>query len=184
MNSNPEVDARMVWQEQPLENASIPVDDIRVKAERLTAKSRHWRLVLGPLFILLVALEAWQVWTGTELVERAGDLLTIAALLYVVHRFRRQYRAVAPSALGATSSLEFYRAALVRQRDLSRDNWGYVLPFVPGVSLSLFGGIGERTATQAILLAALGVALFAGVTLWNARTARRLQAEIEKLLDS
>jgi hypothetical protein len=101
-----------------------------------------------------------------------------------VYRFWKHQSAVGPAALGGTGSIEFYRAALVRQRDLSRDNWGYVLPFVPGVALSLFGGIGDRTATQAILLVAVGVALFAGVTRWNARTVRKLQAEIDTLLDS
>ena len=55
---------------------------------------------------------------------------------------------------------------------------------MPGVALSLFGGIGDRTATQAILLVAFGVALFAGVTWWNARAARNLQAELDTLLDT
>ena len=60
-----------------------------MRAEHLNAQARRWRLILAPLFSLLVAWEAWQIWTGTELVERAGDLLTIAALLYVVYRFRK-----------------------------------------------------------------------------------------------
>ena len=184
MASNPEADVWTLWHEQAMEPTSINADDIRTKAERLDAKARRWRLILGPLFILLVAMEAWQVWTGTELVERAGDLLTIAALLYVVYRFRKYHATGSPVAHGRTSSIDFYRAALVRQRDLSRDNWGYVLPFVPGVTLSLLGAIGNGPATSAILIIAVGVALFAGVTWWNARTVRQRQAEIDRLLDS
>jgi hypothetical protein len=183
MNSHPEVDFRTIWQQQSPDGQPVRVDEIRTKAEVLNAQARRWRLILAPLFIVLVTYETWQVWTGTEMVERVGDLLTIAALLYVVYRFRRHQSAVAPVALGVTGCVEFYRAALVRQRDLSRDNWGYVLPFVPGVALSLFGGIGERTTTQAILLVAFGVALFAAVTWWNARRVHKLQTEIDGLLE-
>lgn len=181
MNSESQVDVFTMWQEQAREARPIHAEEIRVKAEQLDTETRRWRVILTPLFMLITMWEAWQVWTGTEFVERAGDLLTIAALLYVVHRFLKHLSTVGPAARGRTGSIEFYRAALVRQRDLSRDTWGYVLPFVPGVSLSLLGGIADRTAVQAVLLVATGVALFAGVTWWNARSVRKLQAEIDSL---
>lgn len=184
MNSNREVELWTIWQQQARERQPIHVDEIRMKAEQLNARARRWRLILAPLFVLLVTWEAWQVWTGTETVERAGDLLTIVALMYVVYRFRKHRSAAAPVALGSTNCIEFYRAALVGQRDLSSDKWGYVFVFVPGVALSLLGGIGDGTTTQAILLVSFGVALFAGVTWWNARTARKLQAEIDTLLET
>jgi hypothetical protein len=50
----------------------------------------------------------------------------------------------------------------VRQRDLADDSLGYLLPFVPGVSLSLLGGALDRPASQVIALAVFGVALFLG----------------------
>ena len=181
MNSEFQADVLAIWQEQARDEQLIRTEDVRARAEHMNTQNRRWRLTLTPLFALIVMWEAWQVWTGTELVERAGDLLTITALMYVVFRFRKYRAEVSPVALGRTNSIEFYRAALVRQRDLSRDNWGYVLPFVPGVALSLLGGIGQRTPTEAILLVASGIALFAGVTWWNARTVRQLQTEIDLL---
>ena len=181
MDSHPEDEVWTMWHAQTAEEP-IALDEIRARAGRLSARAGRWRLILIPLFILLVTYEAWQVWTGTEAVERAGDLLTIVALMYVAYRFRKYHSAVSPAALGEKSGVEFYRTALVRQRDLSKDSAGFVLPFVPGVALSLLGGIGDRTTTQAILLVSFGVALFAGVIWWNARTVRKLQTEIDALL--
>ncbi len=170
-----------MWQEQDREAQPVRAEEVRARAGHLNTQARRWRLILTPLFVLIVMWEAWQIWTGTELVERAGDLLTIVALLYVVYRFRKHQSAVGLASRGETGSVEFYRAVLVRQRNLSRDNWGYVLPFVPGVALSLLGGVADRTATEATVLIAVGVALFAGVTWWNARSVRKLQAEIDLL---
>jgi hypothetical protein len=116
------------------------------------------------------------------LLERAGDSLTIAALVYVAYRFRRQRAAAPPAALASTNCVEFYRAELARQRDLSKDSWGYLLPFVPGVALALFGrGLGERSLSQSIAVISFGVALFLGAAWWNAHTARKLQDEIDAL---
>ena len=157
-------------------------NEIRTKAERLDRKNRRWRLITALLFILLLVREAWQVWLPQEMLERAGDLLTIAALVYVAYRFRKHYLAATPVALGRTNGVEFYRAELVRQRNLSKDSWGYLLPFVPGVALSLLGrGIEDRRTGEVVVLVAFGVALFLGIAWWNAHTARKLQNEVDAL---
>ena len=88
------------------------------------------------------------MWIQPETLERAGDLLTIAALVYIAYRFRKQRLSAPPVALGRTNCVDFYRAELVRQRDLSKDSWGYLLPFVPGVALALFGGGFEDRPTS------------------------------------
>jgi hypothetical protein len=70
----------------------------------------------------------------------------------------------------------------VRQRDLSKDSWGYLLPFVPGVALALLGGgLEDRPTTHLIAVVAFGVVLFLGVAWWNAHTVRKLQSEIDAL---
>jgi hypothetical protein len=158
----------------------MPLDDIRTKAERLDTRTRLWRVVTAGLFVLLLIVEAWQVWIGEEMLERAGDLLTIAAFAYIAYRYRKHRLAAPPVALGRTNCVEFYRAELLRQRDLSKDSWGYLLPFVPGVALALFGGgFEDRPTSQLIALVAFGVALFLGIAWWNAHTARKLQNEID-----
>jgi hypothetical protein len=182
MDINSDAAVCSLWQQQEREERVTPLDEIRAKAERLDAKTRRWRSVTALLFVVLLISEASQVWLQEALLERVGDSLTIAALVYVAHRFRRQRMAAPPVALGRTSSVEFYRAELARQRDLSKGSWGYLLPFVPGVTLALFGrGLGERSLSQTVAVISFGVALFLGVAWWNAYTARKLQKEIDAL---
>jgi hypothetical protein len=121
-----------------------------------------------------------EVWLQEAVLERAGDLLVMAALVYVAYRYRTQRLAAPPVVLGRTNCLEFYRAELVRQRDLAKDSWGFLLPFVPGVTLAVFGrGFENRPTGQIIAIVVLGVALFLGVAWWNAHTARKIQNEID-----
>lgn len=182
MESNADTEILRLWQKQSREEQTIPLDEIRTKAERLDTKTRRWRVVTAVSFILLLIVESWQVWIQEEMVERAGDLLTMAALVYIAYRFRRHHLAAPPVALGRTNCAEFYRAELVRQRDLSKDSWGYLLPFVPGVTLALLGrSLQSRPTSHLIALVAFGVALFLGVAWLNALTARRLQRELDAL---
>jgi hypothetical protein len=182
MDNNSDVDVWRLWQEQAREEQVMPLDDIRSKAERLDTRTRRSRVATAVVVILLVMWEAWQVWIQEETLERAGDLLTIAAFVYVAYRFRTHRLAAPPVALGRTNTVEFCRAELIRQRDLSKDSWGYLLPFVPGVTLSLFGGGFEnRPASHVIALVGFGVALFVGIAWWNVHTVRKLHREIEAL---
>jgi hypothetical protein len=116
------------------------------------------------------------------MLDRVGDLLSIAALVYVAYRFRGYGRIGSmPAGLGLTSSVDLYRSQLARQRDLTINGWKYLLLFVPGVSLSLFGRALDRSLNQNIAVAAFGVALFMVVAWLYARTARKLQKEIDLL---
>jgi hypothetical protein len=132
-----------------------------------------------------VIVEARQVWSGEGVLERAGDLLTIAAFVYVAYRYRKHRSAAPPAILGNTTSVNFYRAELVRQRDLAKDGWGYLLPFVPGVALALLGdGFENRPTDQIISIVACGLVLFVGVAWWNAHIMRRIEHEIDMLEES
>jgi hypothetical protein len=182
MESNTDTQILTLWQKQTSEEQRIPLDEIRTKAERLDTKTRRWRGFTTGLFILLLTVEAWQVWIGEEIVERAGDLLTMVALVYVAYRLRKHRLAAPPVALGRTNCADFYRAELVRQRDLSKDAWGFLLPFVPGMALALLdGGLEARSTSQLIALVAGGVGLFLGIAWWNAHAARKFQNEIDAL---
>lgn len=182
MDSNSDVAVFRIWQQQEREEGTMPLEDIRARAERLDATTQRWRALTAALFVLVLIVEGFQVWREDALLERAGDSLTIAAFVYVAYRFRRQRMAAPPVALGRTNAVEFYRAELARQRDLSKDSWGYLLPFVPGVTLALFGrGLGERPLSQTVGIIIVGIALFLGAAWWNAYTARTFQHEIDAL---
>ena len=146
-------------------------------------KVKRGGLVGGLMVAVLLVKNAWEVWTDVEMVERAGDLLMFLALLYVVYRFFRYARAhVAPSTLGLTNCVEHYRSQLVRQHELSRDGWKYILPFAPGIVLILVARMLQgRPASQVAALIVFALALFVGVLWTIARSPRSLEREIAAL---
>jgi hypothetical protein len=160
----------------------MSIDVIRAKAEQCERHVRRWKFVGAVALVLIVVAEAWQVWSHPELLERVGDGLTTAALIYVLYRFRPYAATQAmPASLGLTSSVDFYRTQLARQRDLASHPWRYLVLFIPGVSLSLFGDALNRPPAQTAAIALFGVALFLTVAWVHHRTARRLQHEIDDL---
>src|SRR5687767_6528854 len=177
-----ERDAQRLWRSQPREEHQMSVENVRSKAERLEQRVRALNLATAALLAAVILVEAWQIWRSREIVERIGDLLTIAAFLYVAFRFRGSVGVQSlPAGLGLTGSVHFYRDQLVRRRDLSAHPWRFLLPFVPGVTLSLLGGVFDGTPTQMAAVAAFGVALFAAVAWWEKRRAVTLGKEIDEL---
>src|SRR5262245_15510690 len=104
MDSNADVAFCRLWQQQPREERMMPLDEIRANAAQLDARTRRWRVFTTLLFVLLMIVEALQVWRQEALLERSGDSLTIAAMAYVAYRFRKQGMAAPPVALGSTNS--------------------------------------------------------------------------------
>lgn len=182
MESGADIEILRLWEQQSQEEQIVRLDHIRAKAERLDKKTRRWRVATTVLFALLLIKGAVEVWTQEGILEKAGDLLLMAALVYTAHQYRKQRLASPPVALGRTNGVEFYCAELVRQRNLSQDGWGFLLPFVPGLAVALLDGVLEaRTTRQLFAIVAAFVALFLGIAWWNARAARRIQREIELL---
>jgi hypothetical protein len=177
-----EQDIQRIWHGQPREEPVMSIDEVRSRAERFEQRVRRWGVAGGFLFALILVVESWQVWRSPELPERVGDLLTMAAFLYWAYLARPYMTTQAmPSGLGLTSSVDFYRTRLARQRDLASHPWRYLVLFVPGVGLSLFGDALTRPVLQTAAIAAFGVALFLWAAWVNGRTARKLQREIDEL---
>jgi len=184
MTSEPETPAHRAWREQEEADARIPLEEIRSKATRFDAKTRRGRQLGAVLASLLMVANAVQaVWPGRNMVERSGDLLIVAAFVFMGFLYRRDTRySTQPDGPGEASCLDFYRTLLVRERDFAGQSRRYFLPFVPGVALSLTGGLLEAPSTPRMVGLALGgIALFLGVNWWNAWTARRLQREIDRI---
>lgn len=160
----------------------MSVEDVRSKAERLEQRVRSLNLATAALLAAVILVEAWQIWRSREIVERVGDLLTITAFLYVAFRFRGNVAVRSmPAGLGLTGSVHFYSDQLARRRDLSAYPWRFLLPFVPGVALSLLGGALDGSPAQAAAVVTFGVALFVAAAWWEKRRARRIQDQIDEL---
>jgi hypothetical protein len=171
-----------LWQAQAREGPTMSMADIRAKAERFEARTRRWRTI-GALAVIAIAIgNILEAIFETTALERLGALLTLAAIAYITYEFGKHERAAKAEGAGLNSGVAFYRAQLVRQQDITRQSARFLLPFVPGVALSVFGGIADGLpAVNIIGIAACAVALF-GVVAWlNARTTRQLQEEIDAL---
>jgi hypothetical protein len=184
MPSNPERDVFAVWQEQPLEEARMTISAIEGKAREL--ETQVW-LRNGIEYIvaaILIIIHGALALTAPNPVERAGRALIVAAALSVAWQLhRRGSMDRMPSSLGATSCVEFYRAQLVRQRELFRSAWTwYLLPFIPGAVLVLIGSRLEGAPLSLVAgVVAFIVTIFVAVTVAHRQTLRKVQAKLDEL---
>ena len=171
-----------LWRDQPRTAYVLALDEIRSRAARFERTVRNWNIATVAVCGVMVVVEAVQVLRGDRLLERIGDTLTAAALLYVAVVARRHISDHAlPAGLGVTGSVEFYRSELEQRRDRAMRPWHCLALFMPGVALSLFGRVMERTLAANIAVAIVGVGLFVAVAALQRRTGRLLQQEIDEL---
>ena len=181
MANDAERDTQRLWQTQP-GRTPMPLADIRAKAQQLATTTTRWKVITTIVFALVVLDTVWDAWTADTTVQRVGQLLLLAALAHMAYRFRTHHRSASPAFAGRAAGAEFYRAELIRQRDLAQEGWAYLLPFVPGLGLIVLDrGLEGRPAGQVTVLIALAVALFLGAAAVSGATARRLQRELDAL---
>jgi hypothetical protein len=177
-------DVRRMWQEQPREEHTMSTSEIHVKAALLDDRVRRNNAGAALAFgVILIANLLQLVIPGQHSYERVGAALIVlaaASMLWLYWRARSTTVRLDESGL---SCVAFYRAQLVRERQLAGRFWLCVLAFVPGILLSLIGGISARPLTPSRMAAlAAGGALWIVVVVWMlVRGMRRLQAEIDEL---
>jgi Flp pilus assembly protein TadB len=181
-NEFPPDDIRNVWQNQPVENAPMPLEEIQRRARRFEKRidRRNLREYAGAA-IGIAAYTFYFFWFHS-LVIRAGSVLVIAGVLYVVVQlYKRASSGSLPADFGVAASIEFQRRELVRQRDMLRSVWRwYVGPIIPGLVVFTVGLLPHRAGALAV--GALFLALGSGGIIWfNHRAAIRLDRQIAEL---
>lgn len=186
MPTDPGVDPRLVWRQQPVEVSVPRVDELRARNHAFdrTIRRRN-RLEYGAAILVVLVFGARALLTG-HAVTRVGCLLAVAGTLFVVEVLRRRGSPgpEPPGEVGLQTGVARLRTELVRQRDLLRGVWAwYLAPLVPGLAVLIAGEIHlhpERAAFVGIY-AACCTLLFAGIGWLNMRAAAELQREIEAL---
>ncbi len=176
-----------VWANQPKENFSMSVAEIRERASTLqsTVKRRNFReYAVGAVLIVVFSAAAYFARTPLSAFACA---LTAAGVAFVMWRMHVLGRAASEHEIAAAGSCwaAFYRQELVRQRDALRGIWSWYLgPLVPGMVVYWIS-VGVKGGMWSWLIAVAGVALTAAVFAWvadaNKRAAVALQAEIDVL---
>ena len=181
-NEFPPDDIRNVWQNQPVENAPMPLEEIQRRARRFEKRidRRNLREYIGAA--IGIAIFTFYIFKFPNPLMRTGSALIIAGLLCVVVQiYKRASPGKLPADLALTASLEFHRRELVRQRDLLRSVlWWYVGPLVPGLVVFAAGVTPPRGAVAVIN--ALPFLCIFGFILWlNHRAAACLDRQIAEL---
>ncbi len=175
-------DIRNVWQNQPVENVPMPLEEIRRKAsqfEKVISRRNLREYIAGGAGIVIFTI---YLFIFPNPVARTGSALIIAGAACVLFQlYKRATPGTLPADLALTGSIEFHRRELVRQRDLLRSVWlWYIGPFVPGIVV--FGiGVTPHHAAGSWWNAVPFLSIF-GVIMWlNYRAAQKLDRQIAEL---
>ena len=160
----------------------MTIETIREQAAAFDRRSRRQDLASVVAFAAIVAGNTIALVFERSSIEKVGDLLSIAAALYVLTCYWR-VREASPEALGATPSIEFYRDKILRRQGMMSRFWKVVLLFVPGILLSTVGDavVSPQPPARYAMLAGAFAVLVAWVEWCNRREARRLAAELERI---
>jgi hypothetical protein len=177
-------DLRNVWQNQPVEKTTMPLEEIQRRSRRFEKRidRRNLREYAGGAFV--IAGFTYYIFKFPGPLIRTGCALIIAGSLFVmVQLYRRASPSKLPADLAVTASSEFHRRELVRQRDLLRSVWlWYIGPLVPGLAVFEAGTMPQHSPWWMFLLAALFfLAGFGGIVWLNRRAADRLDRQIAEL---
>ena len=177
------------WLNQPVENAAMPLEEIRRRAGKFARRIRWRNAREYAATVIVVAVFGYYIQAVPGAVARAGSVLTIAGALYVAWQLhRRASSESAPAAAAFEDCLGFHRRELERQRAALASVWRWYLgPLVPGLAVFIAGTalavpipVRYRVLTAAIMLAIAGV-VFWLVAKLNSVGARKLQTQIDEL---
>jgi hypothetical protein len=176
-----------IWQEQPVEGIKMSAEVIHQRAAKFERRIR-WRNRRESVGCLVVSgLFTYFLFDTHDVLFRVAYGLFIAAMIWIAIQLQRKGSVKSlPAGLEASSSLQFFRQELERQRDAVKNVWPwYLAPMVPGyVMLTIAYLVSFPHPARWIGVAAFDlfvVLLFIGIWKMNQRAARCLQRSIDEL---
>ena len=175
-------DIRDVWQNQPVDNTPMPLEEIRSKARQFEKRigRRNVREYVGAA--LATAAFTFYIFKFPSPMIRAGSALIIAGMICIaIQIYKRASPGTLPADAPLTESIAFHRGELIRQRDLLRSVvWWYIGPIIPGLIVFFLGLAPLRGARS--LISAVPLLCIFGLVVWaNQRAAERLDRQIAEL---
>ena len=185
-----EFDPQKLWQSQATEYDPMTLAAVHDKARTFEAKvMRRNAIEYIACAVVILGVLPVVLYRGSWMMQ-AGGASIIAATVFVAYQLHRRASARAVPEVGA-SSVDFYRAELIRQRDAVRTVgvW-YLAPFIPGMLLLMLGRWFQSHAPQRslgedhlVILLSSGIVGLVFLVVWlvNQRAAERLQRRIDEL---
>ena len=184
----PQDELSKAWQNQPGENMTMSLEDIRRKAGKFQRRI-WWRNAreYAAVAVVVAVFGLYLAWFPSP-VARAGSVLIITGALYVAYQLHRRAASQSAPTGGFEHCLGFHRRELERQRDALTNVWNWYLgPLVPGLALFIVGMvIAEPIPVPYRVLSGMVMFAVAGAVFWlvaklNRYGARKLQMEIDEL---
>ncbi len=178
---------QQLWQSQPIDNAKISAAAISRRAGKFERRIRRRNLREYVSSFVAIVMFGYFFAKDTAILSRVAYILFIAGLGWVVVQLHRKGAPRSmPAAAGGSTSLQFFRAELERQRDAVRTVWSwYLAPLVPGfVFLTLAVMLSSPSSARMVRITLADgtvAALFFFVWKLNQRAARCLQRTIDEL---
>lgn len=184
-------DIRSLWQKMPSDTVVITAEEMRAKAhtfQRRVSRRNLGEYIASAFVIVVFSWYATFPEPATPLWP-IGNMLIVAATLFVAFKLHRGRAARAPLAGSVDTLIGFHRAELARQRDMLVTVWRwYLLPFLPGLVLLFvamwIGAPPDRLVkivSSLVLVILLFVAVAIAIILLNLLAAARLQRMIDDL---
>jgi hypothetical protein len=185
MNEILEHEAQQIWQSQPVEGTEMSVEAIRLRAANFERRisRKNLREFITCLLVAAGFVYFFAIMPGISFRVTWGLFIVGMVWIAVQLRLNGKPRTM-PEGLGTSTSLDFFRSELERQRDLVGNVWRWHFgPLIPGymafnVALMLRRPVGW---TELALLDAFFVAVFVGAWRLNMRCARNFQRTIDSL---
>ncbi len=176
MNTHPESDPKLIWQNQGNEQPSMSVEEVRVKAFMMQTKVQRnliATIVFGIVLLMLSTVAIFRLPSTSPRVITGALMVLISIVMY------RAYRAfwapeILPADAARNTCLQFYRRELTAQYRAVAFVWWRALP-----ELALFGivvriaiaGAFRYEVARIILPALFGLLLFGRY--WKGRNLKR-----------
>ena len=176
-----------IWQDQPLEGIKMSAEEIRRRAGKF--ERRIWRRNLRESVgcVLVAGLFVYFLFNAHNVLFRVAYGLFVVAMIWIAIELHRKGSVKRlPAGLEASSSLQFFRRELERQRDAIKNVWPwYLAPMVPGyVMLTIAYAVSFPRPVRWIgagVFDLLVVLAFIGIWKMNMRAALCLQRSIDEL---
>lgn len=184
-----------VWQSQSLEAPRISLEFVRFQAEKLNADFRRQSYLGYAIAIIAAVLVAltmfWQPVVppseSATLISRLGNLLFLAATVYLIFQIRRRGKMLSFRSNGQVAeSLDAYRSELLRRRDYYLESWRWsVWPIIPSLVVFFIGWmIIDQRPNKLLRYGLLAGFFIVGVLFarWQGkREGRKYQRELDEL---
>lgn len=184
-------DAKQAWQASVEIGGSLPLDEVREKADKFYRFVRRRNLIEYVACVVVIVVFSSYIVVLPHVLQKVGSAMIIAGTIFAAWQLHRRASAVPPETAGSMPILLFSRAQLVRHRDALRTIfWWYILPFLPGLFVMSLGNRALRISEtkeaatvgwQELVLLAIIALFLGGIWYWNQRAARKLQRHIDDI---